>query len=297
MIQTVSACLKKGIQFLESAGVPEPEISASELLSNVLKRPKFSLYLESEIVGDLHESEFENLLVKRASRYPLQYLLRTVPFRNVLLEVGEGCLIPRPETEILVDVVMNRLVGAPPCGRPLDRNMGGHVGPPLHILDVGTGSGNIAISLAQENPNWQIVATDISEEALRYAGLNAERNQVASQIRFVQTNLLGGLGEFFDVLVSNPPYLRASDFDNLQPEIAFEPRMALDGKENGLHFFKEIIQNARKVLKPGGFIFFETGMGQADTVAGILKVNGFEAIQISKDHSGIERIVSAIFSG
>ncbi|MBI4372777.1 MAG: peptide chain release factor N(5)-glutamine methyltransferase [Candidatus Omnitrophica bacterium] len=277
-IQTVATCLKEGTQILESAGVPEAEISASELLSNVLKRPRLSLYLEPETTVDyLRESEFENLLAKRASRYPLQYLISIVPFRHALLEIGEGCLIPRPETEILIDVVMKRLSTIES----------------IWVLDVGTGSGNIAISLAQEYPKWRIVATDISEGALPYARINAVRNQVASQIRFVQTNLFGGLGEFFDVLISNPPYLTASELEHLQPEVAFEPRIALDGREDGLYFFKDIIRNSRKVLKPGGFIFFEMGINQANAVSSMLEANDFESIQIEKDDSGIERFISA----
>ncbi|MBI3999323.1 MAG: peptide chain release factor N(5)-glutamine methyltransferase [Candidatus Omnitrophica bacterium] len=280
MSQTVSVCLQKGIHFLESAGVPEAEISASELLSDVLRQPRFSLYLEPEAIVDrLRESEFENLLAKRASRYPLQYLVREVSFRTTLLEVGEGCLIPRPETEVLVDVILNRF---------------SHRSENAHVLDVGTGSGNIAISLAQERPKWFITATDISEEALRYAEANADRNQVASRIRFVQTDLWQGIeGTFFDALVSNPPYLTASELTNLQPEVAFEPKRALDGGKDGLYFFKQIIQNAQRVLKRGGFIFFETGMRQAGTVTDRLKAAGFESIQISNDHSSIERIVSA----
>ena len=280
MSQTVSVCLQKGIHFLESAGVPEAEISASELLSDVLRQPRLSLYLEPEAIVDrLRESEFENLLAKRASRYPLQYLVREVSFRSTLLEVGEGCLIPRPETEVLVDVILNRF-----SHRPEN----------VHVLDIGTGSGNIAISLAQERPKWFITATDISEEALRYAEANADRNQVASRIRFVQTDLWQGIeGTFFDALVSNPPYLTASELTNLQPEVAFEPKMALDGGKDGLYFFKQIIQNAQRILKRGGFVFFETGMRQAGTVADRLEAAGFESIQISNDHSSIERIVSA----
>ena len=174
MNTTIFNCLKKGTRFLESQGVPEAQISAEELLSYVLEKPRLSLYLDSETqIEAEHEQEFGALLQKRASRYPLQYLRREVPFRNVTLEIGEGCLIPRPETEILVEVLLKRL------GRANDR---------LELLDIGTGSGNIAISIAQERPHWTIEATDISSEALYYAKRNAVRNNITKQIDFLEAN-------------------------------------------------------------------------------------------------------------
>jgi len=279
MKPTVSTCLKKGIRFLESAGVPEAQISAEELLSHVLARPRFSLFLDSDIELDRqYESEFETLLAKRASRYPLQYLIRTIPFRNAVLEIGEGCLIPRPETEVLVDVVL----------RKLERSA-----QPLNLLDVGTGSGNIAISLAQERPQWLIMATEVSPEALRYAKMNAERNNVFDRVRFIQTDLWNGIEDTFDAIISNPPYLTEHELRALQPEIEFEPDLALNGGSDGLLFFKRMIDNAHAILRKGGFLFFEVGMGQAEIISEILKLNDFNSIQISKDNSGIDRIVSA----
>ncbi len=283
MRPTISTCLKKGIQFLESAGVPEAQISAEELLSHVLTRPRFSLLLDSGTeVRERQESEFEMLLAKRAARYPLQYLVRTVPFRNAVFGIGEGCLIPRSETEVLVDVVLHKLE------RKADQ---------LSVLDIGTGSGNIAISLAQERPEWAVVATDVSNQALQYAKLNAERNNVSGRIRFVQTDLWKGIENSFDVIVSNPPYLTKDELGRLQPEIEFEPRLALDGGADGLLFFKRIVYDAKIILQEGGFLFFEIGAGQAEQVSAILKLNHFGQIQISKDDSGIDRIISACLAG
>ena len=280
MSQTISACLKKGVQFLRSAGVPEAAISAKELLSHVLKRPRLSLDLDSETqIDSQREDEFESLLAKRATRYPLQYLVRTVGFRDALLEVGEGCLIPRPETEVLVDAALCEL------GRASER---------VNLLDVGTGSGNVAVSLAKERPNWLVTATDISPDALRYAKLNADRNGVHGQIHFVQTDLWQGVDNcFFDAIVSNPPYLTRLELTQLQPEVVFEPSAALDGGTDGLLFYKRIIQNAKSVLKLGGFVFFEMGMGQPPSISKILEANYFGSIRILQDASGIERIISA----
>ncbi len=279
MRPTIFVCLKKGIKFLESAGVPEAQISAEELLSYVLARPRFSFYVDLGVeMEEQQKLEFETLLAKRASRYPLQYLMRTAHFRNAVLEVGEGCLIPRPETETLVDMVFRTL------GRSTE---------PLNLLDVGAGSGNIAISLAQERPQWFITATEASPEALRYAKMNAERNGVSGRIRFIQTDLWNGIEGSFDAIVSNPPYLTERELCELQPEIEFEPRLALNGGTDGLLFFKRMIYEAETILKKGGFFFFEVGANQAKIISEILKSNNFNSIQISKDDAGIDRIVSA----
>ena len=277
--RSVYDVLEEGIRFLESAGVPEADISAGELLSQVLHRPRLSLCLEPDLgVERRHERRFQELLAKRAARYPLQYLIQTIPFRRTLLWVGEGCFIPRPETEVLVDAVLRQV------NRPSE---------PLSVLDVGTGSGNIAISLAVERPQWRMTATDISPEALRYAKANAVRNRVEKQIDFVRAHFWDETcGRRFDAVVSNPPYLTERELANLQPEITFEPRIALAGGADGLLFFKRIVGEAKKVLKKRGFIFFEAGAGQAQTVASLLDADGFELVAVSRDHAGIERIVS-----
>ena len=277
MSTTVSRCLKKGIHFLEAARVPEATISAEELLSYVLDRPRFSIYLDYEIeINRQIESEYETLLAKRAGRYPLQYLMRAVQFRHAILEIGEGCLIPRPETEVLAEVVLNCL-GVKP----------------LHLLDVGTGSGNIAISLAQERSEWLVTATDISTEALRYAKMNAIRNDVSDRVHFIETDLWHGVNGLVDAIVSNPPYLTDPEFDHLQPEIAFEPRIALHGGTDGFLFYQRMAREAKSILKPDGFIFFEIGAGQANKISHILETNDFCDVQISKDNCGEERIITA----
>ncbi|MBI4368526.1 MAG: peptide chain release factor N(5)-glutamine methyltransferase [Candidatus Omnitrophica bacterium] len=282
---TISSCLKKGARFLEAAGVPEARTSAEFLLSHVMGQPRFSFYAEPDAaIKPAHAEEFQKLLSRRSDRFPLQYLLKSVPFRNVVLEVGEGCLIPRPETEILAEIVL----------RTLDEETGGHGGPPLQILDVGTGSGNIAISVAKERSHWQIIATDISDQALHYARRNAVRNEVQDNIQFLQTDLWDGISSLaFDAIVSNPPYLTTSELSRLQPEVRFEPEVALDGGENGLSFFKRIARNATMGLKRGGFLFFEIGFGQDRAVFKILEDSGFREIKIFKDDGRIKRIISA----
>ena len=280
MTETVLNCLDQAARFLESAGVPEATTSAEALLSHVLGRSPLALHLESGLqVEEETKRQFQTLLAKRASRYPLQYLIRTVAFRGVVLQVGPGCLIPRPETEFLVE----RLLGA-----------AAQASEPIKVLDIGTGSGNIAISLAEERPSWRVTGTDLSEEALEFARRNAVQNGVQERINFVQADLWGEIEEkSFDILVSNPPYLTRSDFRALQPEIAFEPRLALDGGEDGLSFYRRMIRDAHRVLKPEGLICFEVGIHQASSVAQMLNEAGAQAIQIFKDDTGIDRVLLA----
>lgn len=271
----MSNYLKEGVSFLKRHNVPDADISASSLLSYVLKQPRLSLELNSEIkLSKVEEKEFESLLVKRATRYPLQYLMKSIPFRNTVLEIGETCLIPRPETELLVEAVLSRL------GQDSE----------LHILDLGTGSGNIAISLAMERPKWRFTASDLSQEALRYAKRNSVLNQVEDQIHFVCADLLNGIEGTFDAIVSNPPYLKTQDLMTAQRELSFEPVMALDGGEDGLNFYRRIIEQSKQVLKPGGFIFFEIGHDQADELKQLMN-HEFESIEVICDYAGCNRII------
>lgn len=277
MESDVVSCLKKGIEFLETHRVPEAQASAEILLAHVLERPRGLLWFEERTVRETEECEFLDLLDQRAKRYPLPYLLKSIPFRNTVLWVGEGCLIPRPETELLTELVLAK---APEPEAP------------IHILEVGTGSGNIAVSLAQERPAWQVTATDISERALGFAKVNAERNKVAAQIRLIAADLWSGIGNaLFDALVSNPPYLSAEDRANMQAELRFEPPEALDGGEDGLLFYRRMVDQAPLILKQGGIVFFEVGRGQAQAVCRLLECRGFAEVKSASDYNGIERMV------
>ncbi|OGW80541.1 MAG: protein-(glutamine-N5) methyltransferase, release factor-specific [Omnitrophica bacterium RIFCSPLOWO2_12_FULL_44_17] len=281
--KTILDYVRCGTDYLESHSVPEARQSAEALLSYVLEKPRWEIYLNGacEINSDASE-QFEALLKKRAGRYPLQYLLKTVPFREVMIEVGEGCLIPRPETEILVGKACEKL-----------KKMPGKTA----VLDVGTGSGNIAISLAKECSNVSVIATDISMEALRYAKENALINGVRDRIQFIQTDLWQGIeGIRFDMIVANPPYLGRAELNELQPELVFEPVIALDGGYDGIDYFQRIVYGATGFLKVGGCVLFEVGAGQADRVAIELKQNGFQGVEIDVDDTGIKRIVSGVLS-
>lgn len=275
---TVRECLQNGIRFLKARRVPEARISAEYLLAYLLKQPRVFLYVESSAqLGPELQDEYQRLLDRRARRVPVQYLVGTVPFRNTTLHVGPGCLIPRPETEILADVVLRTL------------------GPePIRVLDVGTGSGNIAVSLAVERPAWHVVATDVSRSALRYAEQNAIENGVENRVRFVHTDLWAHVQtDAFDGFISNPPYLNERELAALEPEVSFEPEEALWGSSDGLYFYRKMISGVREVLRPGGTVFLEVGFDQADPVSDLLRTGGFQRISAVRDYAGVKRVVSA----
>lgn len=281
--KTMLNCLQDGIEFLKAHAVPDARYSAEALLGKVLEKPVWELYAETgPVVDEKRDFQFEKLLHKRAERYPLQYLLKQVPFRNVMLEVGEGCLIPRPETEILVEKALEQI----------DK-----LKQKVVILDIGTGSGNIAVSLAKECSNAWVIATDISIEALRFAGRNAKANGVEHRVRLVQADLWSGIERIqFDMIIANPPYLAANDFTDLQPELFYEPKTALDGGYDGIDYFQRIVYGAKGFLVKNGVLLFEVGAGQADRVEGELKQNGFSNVRSFDDWAGIKRIVSGVMN-
>jgi len=284
MSLSVLEVLHKGTKYLKSCDLVKEEASASseQLLSYILHKSRPLLYLESnQSISDRQTKQFFELLRQRAGHYPVQYLTRETGFRYLNLEIRPGTLIPRPETEILVDVVLKRM--------PKTKNPS--------ILDIGTGSGNIAISLAKENSQVKIAATDLSARSIQLARKNAKRNGVFNRILFVRTNLWKGIRRKFDVLVSNPPYLSDQDFKNLQPEVRFEPRQALSGGSDGLGVYRSVICSAKSILKPESLIAFEVGINQSKHVVQLLKLNQFHKIEITKDLAGIDRIVSAIARG
>jgi len=289
--------IQDGIDFLESAGVPDARMSVEMLLSAVAAKPRHFLYLdETQKLASSKLGTYRALLRALAARQPLQYLVRTVGFRDIVLEIGPGCFIPRPETEILVEVVLKRLRDASIPLTSLRAN--GYGSPLLQVLDVGTGSGNIAISLAKEFSQSFVTALDISPAALRYARRNAERNGACHQIQLIQTDLCRGIANArFDGVVSNPPYLSEVEMSSLQAEVSQEPPLALDGGPDGLAFFRRIALEARRILKRGGFAAFEIGMGQSEAVGSILKENGFGSIEVTQDYSGIDRVISARMVG
>jgi release factor glutamine methyltransferase len=268
---------------------------AEVLLKSCLEIKNIELYLNP----DCHLSRYElNLLAeaieKRKNHLPLAYITGEKEFYSLGFRVTPDTFIPRPETEFLIDAVLKR---SPVTGHRLpvtDHRL------PITIVDLGTGCGNIAATLAKYTPHSKIYATDISKKALEVAKENARRHRVEDRITFLKGDLFSPLENRhlkgkIDFLVSNPPYVIRGEIDSLMPEVAHhEPRIALDGGEDGFSFYRRIIEGAPQYLKSKGYLVLELGIDQAPQVKEIVeKTLEFKSIEIIKDYSGIERVIIA----
>jgi release factor glutamine methyltransferase len=281
----VRTLLSRAKDRLKRAGIPDYTISAEIILRDLLDSSRSELILNSAVKIDSDTAgKYEELIEKRADRYPLQYLTGSVEFCNVKLRCDARALIPRPETEILVETVIGKLKGK---GRP-------------SILDIGTGSGNIAIALARNLPGTRIIGVDISQEALDLAADNIKLNNVQDRIELLAGDInddtfVAALGSF-DCVVSNPPYVSEEEAADLQPEvIEFEPHIALFCPGEPLAFFKAILKSLSIVLKPGGLLALEMPMGRSKEITKIFSA-GFTGIEIFRDLAGIQRVLTAVYS-
>ena len=304
---TVEDGLRSGRLFLERAGVQTARLDAECLLAHSLGWPRWRLM--SEGGRRLAPEEFRvylSLLHRRELRQPVAYLIGTREFWSLPLAVSPGVLVPRPETETLVETALSVLrvehkLGngdgalAPRVGHLV---MGSEPEHPL-LVDLCTGSGAIAIALAKELPSAAFFATDISRRALRIARWNAQTHRVADRITFIRGNLWRALDgpmphRQADLVVSNPPYIPTHILPTLMPEIRWEPRSALDGGRDGLAFHRAIIAGAPQHIRPGGFLLMEIGADQAAPVSRILETfGGFEQIRVLPDLAGRDRVIVA----
>ncbi len=286
-IWTVLELLKTSAEYLESKGIENPRLEAEILLSHALKANRIDLYLSFDKPVNTQElNAFRSLLKRRAGREPVQYITGHKEFWSLDFKINRHVLIPRPETELLVEEAIA-------IARNIDPDE--H---PIRILDIGTGCGAIAISLAKELKNGIIYATDISKEAMLVAKENAKTYEVERNITFLNGYLFEPVSDktgLFDLILSNPPYIPTSDFMKLPPEIRdFEPRDALHGGEDGLEIIAPIISNAPHYLRNGGWLLFEVGEGQWKKVFRLIERTGqFNPPSVIKDYSGIERVVKA----
>lgn len=272
-----------GKNFLKENGIDDYAISAEILLCHVLNLSRSDMLLNPRQNVDQSQIEqYKEVIFKRAKREPLQHLLGYVDFYNVKIKCDPRALIPRPETEILIETVLERLKG---MRSP-------------RILDVGTGSGNIAVALAKNISDAAVMGVDISEKALELAGENALANEVGDSVNFATGDVLDkgfveNLG-LFDCVVSNPPYVAEHEKDRLQPEvIEFEPAEALFSSGDPLRFFRAIIESAPRILNQEGLLALEVGLGQSELVKELMST-GFADIQSYDDLAGIERVVTGI---
>lgn len=278
---TVAKNLKKATSYLKQRGIKNARWEADMLLADALGEDRSQLYLSVDRLLDCEEKDrYLRSIYSRGQRIPLAYIRRKQPFRYLELSVEPGVFIPRPETEILVEQVISKIRT---------------VNPPVEVVDLGTGSGAIALSLAYEVPQVYVYAGDISSRALKIARRNAERYKLQSRITFIQSELFSNfdldLKGKIDVIVSNPPYIAKGDFSQLPEEVLYEPGQALRGGKDGLDFYRRIVKGARAYLKWEGYLAVEVGFGQAGSISRMFARAGFRKIEVVQDLSGIERVV------
>jgi len=285
MRNTCLEILNQAVEELRSKEIDRPRTNAELLLGVVLDVKKVDLYLNPDrTLTSQQVKKFKQFVRERISGKPLQYVIGTTEFFGLEFDVNESVLIPRPETETLVETVVEHLKNT---SQP-------------KIIDLGTGSGAIAIALAKNLENCFVFASDISSDALKVANENAKRHEVEDQIEFVCGDLFEPLKNknlegTIDCVVSNPPYVSMEEFDNLPKEVKnYEPIVALKTDEEGMSFHRKIVGNSLDFLKQNGILALEVGLGQATKVAGLIRSQKeFENTEIKEDLGGIERIVIA----
>lgn len=282
---TYGELYKYGELALEAAGVAEASLDARLLLEYICHTDRNELIVHADRRrSSLEEQFYRTVIEKRAERVPLQYIIGEQEFMGLRFKVNEHTLIPRQDTEILVEEALHRLSDG------------------MRILDMCTGSGCILLSLLRYSNECEGVGIDISGEALKVARENAE--QLHLEASFLEGDLFAPLADFvsdkttdrlFDMIVSNPPYIETAVISTLMPEVrGHEPTKALDGGGDGLRFYKEIVVQAPMYMRKGAHLLFEIGCGQGEAVMSLMRAAGFEQVGIFKDYAGMDRVVSGV---
>lgn len=271
-------------QYFADRGVENPRLDAEVLLCAVLQCERIKLYMDFErpLTG-AELSQYKNYVARRGQHEPLAYILGEKEFMRNSFKVTSATLVPRPETELLVESLIKAAQGLKADGD-------------VKILDIGTGSGAIIVSLLDYLPNAKGVGVDISVDALIVAEENSRRIGVRERAGFIQSDLFSRIpaDKKFDIIVSNPPYIPAADIAGLAKDVQKEPRGALDGGADGLDFYRRIISEAMDHMADEGILAFEVGINQAQVVAELCRKAGFKATAIRKDYADIERMVFAV---
>jgi release factor glutamine methyltransferase len=281
-VWTIQALLKWTADYLRGKGIESGRLEAEVLLAHVLNCPRIELIARSlEVPPDADRARFRELIRRRVEGWPVAYLVGQKEFYLLKFEVSPAVLVPRPETETLV---MEALRLLKPLREPT-------------VLDLGTGSGCIAVSIAHQKKDARVAATDISPDALDVAKRNAEKHGVAGRVTFLQGDLLAAVpaGSAFDLVVSNPPYVTPAELAALAPDVReHEPRLALDGGPDGLAFYRRIAAGVGPVLKPGGSLLIEIGATQDEVVRAILGERAeLEVGATLRDANKLPRVVTA----
>jgi release factor glutamine methyltransferase len=273
--------LEETSRFFADRGVPDARLQAELLLADLLGLKRLDLYLQFD--RPLHAEEvdrYRSYVRQRVKRVPLQYIVGTAAFRYLELSVTSDVLIPRPETEILVDIALEKLadLSAP------------------HCLDLCCGSGAIALSLVHEHAEAFVTGSDLSQSAIAVSAANAQKWALEERVEWLCGDLFTTVaGRQFHLISSNPPYIRQADIATLEPEVRdHEPHLALDGGEDGLAFYRQICNSAADFLLPNGHLLLEVGDGQADQVCALLQQTGaYRSVDVSVDLNDIPRVVIA----
>lgn len=276
---TGRALVREGEEVLAAAGVKEPGYDARALFlfAAQLTLTDYVRSADGEVPEEVRAA-FLSYCERRAEGEPLQYITGSAPFYGRDFYVDEGVLIPRFDTETLIEAVLPRMRRG------------------MRVLDLCTGSGCIPVTLALEGPGeTKVTGSDISEAALRVAGINASR--LGARVRFIRSDLFFQISGRYDIITANPPYIRSADIDRLDKEVRlYEPRTALDGSEDGLLFYRRIAGDAGAHLVPGGLLAFETGADQAEDVRAVMRDSGFCDLTVFKDLAGLDRVVLGVWT-
>ncbi len=275
---TYRECYEQGCRTLQAAGIEEATLDARLLLEAVCGTDRNDLLVHGEQpVMPQAEEKYLHWIRQRAEHIPLQQLTGEQDFMGLTFSVNEHVLIPRQDTEILVEEVLKELH---------DR---------MRILDMCTGSGCILLSLLHYSNDCEGLGVDLSAEALEVAGRNVLKvltQEKSEHAHFLQSDLFEKVEGKFEIIVSNPPYIASAEIEKLMPEVRdHEPRMALDGTEDGLHFYRRIIKEAGKHLVNSGMLFFEVGYDQGQAVSELMRTEGYHEVQVVQDYAGLDRVV------
>lgn len=283
---TVRSILLWASEYLKTANITSFRLDAEVLLAHVLGCNRATLYMSFENkLNQTHEKKYRRLVYRRAKKEPVAYIIGRKEFMSLEFFVNKHVFIPRPETELLVETVID-----------FSKKMKNTI----FILDLGTGSGNIAISCAYYIPNCRVIAIDIKPEIIKIAKMNARKHKVAKKIKFLVGNLFSPLAlskykNKFDFILSNPPYISHSEFYRLAPEIKkFEPKIATYGGKDGLKIIKRIIEKGPQFLKSGGKLILEIGANQTEKIKELILANPaykFSSFCVQKDLNGLDRII------
>lgn len=289
-MKSIQNLINDGIKLLEQRDYNNPSLDIQLILMHLLNKDRIYLYAHrDELVNEEIINRFYEMLERRNTGYPLQYMLNVQEFMGLEFYVEEGVLVPRADTETLVEKIIN----ISKTDRFKDKKI-------INILDIGTGSGAIAVSLAHYIKNAQVTAVDISDIAIKVANINKEKFSLEN-LHIVKADLFDDLNglrqQAYDIIVSNPPYIESKEIEKLQIEVAkYEPRLALDGGNTGLLYYEKIKEIAKDLICENGILSVEIGHNQADLVKAMFKeINSVKNIEQDKDLYGNDRVITAYF--